>query len=114
MRRSPRTISTASILPSSHDAAGLRAGRHEPGFGPRRRCVDRVALAAGGRAQHGNVTVAADGSFVIRYTGDAARTTDRDSFAYDIADGFGGTARGVATILLNDARTRRPTDAASR
>jgi hypothetical protein len=69
-----------------------------------------VALAAGGRAQHGNVTVNADGSFIYAYTGTIPASPDRDSFSYEIADGFGGTARGVATILLSDAaREDRPT-----
>ena len=69
-----------------------------------------VAIAPGGLAHHGKVALAADGSFAYTYTGNPLAPPDRDSFAYEIADGFGGTARGVATILLNGVPSEeRPT-----
>ena len=62
-----------------------------------------AALAAGGAPSHGTVIVGLDGSFKYTYTGVAPPPAGTDTFRYQIADGFGATATGTVTILLNGA-----------
>lgn len=58
----------------------------------------------------GSVVVNSDGSFTYTFTAGAIPAAGSDRFGYEIADGFGGTDRASATILLNGVADQdRPT-----
>ena len=62
-----------------------------------------ASLAAGGAPSYGTVTVGTDGGFAYTYTANLPTPPDSDTFRYAVADAFGGTAEGTATVLLNGA-----------
>jgi len=68
------------------------------------------SVATGGQPTNGTVSVAADGTFAYRYSGDPASPPASDQFRYRVTDGFGGTAEAKATILLHgEPEATRPT-----
>jgi hypothetical protein len=62
-----------------------------------------ATLAGGGAPSYGTVTIGANGAFSYTYTASLPTPPAADTFAYQVADGFGGTAQGTVTVLLNAA-----------
>lgn len=62
-----------------------------------------ASLAAGGAPSYGTVTIGANGAFSYTYTANLPTPPTADTFGYEVADAFGGTAQATVTVLLNGA-----------